>query len=112
MRWTVVSCLVLRGVETAVVVPGPKRWSDAANNQHANLGLRTSTLDRSQRAEAIKAMEDGSEAMEVVESSRDSWGRLLTMSVQDEGSTGRVGSQPGARNGRSWSIRPRTLTRS
>jgi hypothetical protein len=50
-------------------------------------------------------MEDGSDGMEVVESNRDSWGRLLTMSVQDEGWTRRVGSQPGARNDRSWSTR-------
>ena len=49
------------------------------------------------------SMEDGSDGMEVVESNRDSWGTLLTMSVQDEGSTRRVGSQPGVRNDRSWS---------
>lgn len=42
------------------MVSGHKRWSDSANNQHPNLRLRTSTLDRSQRAEAIKTMEDGS----------------------------------------------------
>ena len=92
-RWTVRCCLVIRCVKAAVVVLGHKRWSDCANNQHPTLGFADLHIRRSHRAEAHQDVGGrfGSDGGCGVQPRQ--LGRLLTMSVQDEGPTRRVGCQ-------------------